>query len=273
MLFPAALSLAASRKNIYGVMPPADDDLLQIESLLLQDERAWLADREVSADGQPLQLARYDGLSKLNSEEREFAKALDHADFVTWWHRNPDRKPWSVRLVRGEHQNYFYPDFVICLSHYPGDVPLLRLVETKENVKDAARKARRGAANTGEGVLLSPPHARLRGVADEGHPARSGAFAVFHTVRRCVGGEVSALSQADWEAAFAGGGSGSVSGPGGSIPSLANRRTWPGRRATTNISPRESTRPRSEPPRNGREGAAAGTNGGTAPSRAASPPS
>ena len=85
MLFPAALSLAASRKNIYGVMPPADDDLLQIETLLLQDERAWLADREVSADGQPLQLARYDGLSKLNSEEREFAKALDHADFVTWW--------------------------------------------------------------------------------------------------------------------------------------------------------------------------------------------
>jgi type III restriction enzyme len=183
MLFPAALSLAASRKNIYGVMPPADDDLLQIESLLLQDERAWLADREVSADGQPLQLARYDGLSKLNSEEREFAKALDHADFVTWWHRNPDRKPWSVRLVRGEHQNYFYPDFVICLSHYPGDVPLLRLVETKENVKDAARKARRVPKTWGKVLFLTRDQARLRVVNDDGSLGVSVDFADLNPVR------------------------------------------------------------------------------------------
>jgi type III restriction enzyme len=183
MLFPAALSLAASRKNIYGVMPPADDDLLQIESLLLQDERAWLADREVSADGQPLHLARYDGLSKLNSEEREFAKALDHADFVTWWHRNPDRKPWSVRLVRGEHQNYFYPDFVICLSHYPGDAPLLRLVETKENVKDAARKARRVPKTWGKVLFLTRDQARLRVVNDDGSLGVSVDFADLNPVR------------------------------------------------------------------------------------------
>ena len=38
MLFPAALSLAASGKNIYGVLPPSDDDLAQIESLLMRDE-------------------------------------------------------------------------------------------------------------------------------------------------------------------------------------------------------------------------------------------
>ncbi|MBP8169456.1 MAG: DEAD/DEAH box helicase family protein [Azonexus sp.] len=183
MLFPSALSLAASRKNIYGVMPPADDDLLQIESLLLQDERAWLADREVSADGQPLHLARYDGLSKLNSEEREFAKALDHADFVTWWHRNPDRKPWSVRLVRGEHQNYFYPDFVICLSHYPGDAPLLRLVETKENVKDAARKARRVPKTWGKVLFLTRDQARLRVVNDDGSLGVSVDFADLNPVR------------------------------------------------------------------------------------------
>ena len=164
-------------------MPPADDDLLQIETLLLQDERAWLADREVSADGQPLQLARYDGLSKLNSEEREFAKALDHADFVTWWHRNPDRKPWSVRLVRGEHQNYFYPDFVICLSHYPGDAPLLRLVETKENVKDAARKARRVPKTWGKVLFLTRDQARLRVVNDDGSLGVSVDFADLNPVR------------------------------------------------------------------------------------------
>lgn len=168
MLFPAALSLVASRRNIYGVMPPSDDDLAQIEQLLMVDERSWLADREIDADGASLQLARYDGLSKLNGEERDFAKALDHADFVEWWHRNPDRKPWAVRLVRGEHQNYFYPDFVICLSHYPGDAPLMRLIETKESLKDAERKARRVPKRWGKVLFLTRDQARLRVINDDG---------------------------------------------------------------------------------------------------------
>lgn len=168
MLFPAALSLSPSRRNIYGVLPPSDDDLAQIEQLMLLDERAWLADRQIAVAGQTLQLARYDGTAKLNHEERQFAEALDRADFVEWWHRNPDRKPWAVRLVRGEHQNYFYPDFVICLAHYPGDVPMLRLIETKENVKDAARKARRAPQNWGKVLFLTRDQARLRVVNDDG---------------------------------------------------------------------------------------------------------
>lgn len=168
MLFPAALSLATSRRNIYGVMPPSDDDLAQIEQLLLVDERAWLADREITADGAALHLARYDGLSKLNNEERDFAKALDRADFVEWWHRNPDRKDWAVRLVRGEHKNYFYPDFVICLAHYPGDAPLMRLVETKESLKDAERKARRVPKSWGKVLFLTRDQERLRVINEDG---------------------------------------------------------------------------------------------------------
>ena len=168
MLFPSALSLAASRRNLYGVMPPADNDLTQIEQLLTLDERAWLADREIMVDGRQFVLARFDGASKLNSEERDFARALDRSDFVEWWHRNPDRKPWAVRLVRGEHQNYFYPDFVVCLSHYPGDLPLLRLVETKENLKDAARKARRVPEGWGKVLFLTREQSRLRVVNDDG---------------------------------------------------------------------------------------------------------
>lgn len=35
--------------------------------------------------------------------------------------------------MRGEHQNYFYPDFVACLVHFPGDEPSLRLIETKHD--------------------------------------------------------------------------------------------------------------------------------------------
>ena len=183
MVFPAALSLAASRKNIYGVLPPSEGDLERIESLLVLDEREWLADRQMMLEGSVLSIGKYDNLLKLNGEEREFAKALDRADFVEWWHRNPDRKPYAVRLVRGEHQNYFHPDFVVCLSHLPNgqsknaiqddepyharfplpnplpqageganeslrelqfpDDPIIRLIETKENTKDAARKARR----------------------------------------------------------------------------------------------------------------------------------
>lgn len=168
MLFPAALSLTPSRRNLYGVMPPADDDLAQIEQVLTLDERAWLADRGVAVDGRRFVLARFDGASKLNSEERDFARALDRADFVEWWHRNPDRKPWAVRLVRGEHQNYFYPDFVVYLSHYPGDSPLLRLVETKENLKDAARKAKRAPEGWGKVLFLTREQSRLRVVNDDG---------------------------------------------------------------------------------------------------------
>ncbi|MDP4030295.1 MAG: DEAD/DEAH box helicase family protein [Gallionella sp.] len=168
MVFPAVLSLAASRKNIYGVMPPSEDDLARIETLLMVDEREWLADRRMLfADGE-LSIGKYDNLLKLNGEEREFAQALDRADFVEWWHRNPDRKPYAVRLVRGEHQNYFHPDFVVCLSHVPSDTPVIRLIETKENTKDAARKARRIPKCYGKVLFLTKDQSRLRVVKDDG---------------------------------------------------------------------------------------------------------
>ncbi len=168
MVFPVALSLAASRKNIYGVLPPSDDDLSKIDQTLVLDEREWLADRKMMLTEGELRIGKYDSLLKLNGEEREFAKALDRADFVEWWHRNPDRKPYAVRLVRGEHQNYFHPDFVVCLSHLPGDEPVARLIETKENVKDAARKARRIPKSYGKVLFLTKDQSRLRVINDDG---------------------------------------------------------------------------------------------------------
>ncbi len=168
MVFPAELSLAASRKNIYGVLPPSEDDLARIETLLMLDEREWLDDRKLMLAGSALSIGKYDNLLKLNGEERDFAKALDRADFVEWWHRNPDRKPYAVRLVRGEHQNYFHPDFVVCLSHLPDDDPMIRLIETKENTKDAARKARRIPRCYGKVLFLTKDQNRLRVVKDDG---------------------------------------------------------------------------------------------------------
>ena len=100
-------------------------------------------------------MARFDGVCKLNGEERKFAQALDRADFVRWWHRNPDRKAWSVALVRGEHRNRFYPDFIICLEHFPGDEPQLRLTETKDSTKDAARKSKHTPSVYGKVLFLT----------------------------------------------------------------------------------------------------------------------
>ena len=168
MVFPAALALPVSRKNIYGVLPPSDDDLARVDSLLLLNERMWLEDRKLPLDAGEIRLGRYDATSRLNSEERDFAHALDRADFVEWWHRNPDRKPYAVRLVRGEHQNYFYPDFVVCLSHVSGDEPGLRLIETKESTKDAARKARRVPRSYGKVLFLTRDQNRLRVINDDG---------------------------------------------------------------------------------------------------------
>lgn len=77
-------------------------------------------------------------------------------------------KPYAVSLVRGEHQNYFYPDFVVSVSHYSGDEPASRLIETKENVKDAARKARRVPKYYGKVLFLTKDQSRLRIVNDDG---------------------------------------------------------------------------------------------------------
>ena len=89
MVFPAALSLSNSRKNIYGVLPPSDADLARIGTLSLLDEREWLCDRKIALDNGVLSIGKYHNLLKLNGEEREFAKALDRADFVEWWGNPP----------------------------------------------------------------------------------------------------------------------------------------------------------------------------------------
>ena len=105
---------------------------------------------------------------KLNQLERSFARALDQAEFVLWWYRNPDKKAYAVRVVRSEHDHYFYPDFVVCLNHCPDDLPMQRLLETKESTKDAARKAQHSPTGYGKVLFLTPDGSRLRWVQDNG---------------------------------------------------------------------------------------------------------
>ncbi|MBN3758548.1 DEAD/DEAH box helicase family protein [Paraburkholderia sp. Tr-20389] len=183
MLFPVDIPLTSSSKNIYGVLPPTNDELSLVEQVLLLEDRALLSEKTYFFEDQPFRTGKFDGVSSLNSEERAFARALDDADFVEWWHRNPDRKPYSVRLVRGEHKNFFHPDFVVCLQHYPGDKPILRLIETKENVKDAARKAKHVPDYYGKVLFLTKDHKRLRWVREDGSLGSDVDLEDLHEVR------------------------------------------------------------------------------------------
>ncbi|MBA1379986.1 DEAD/DEAH box helicase [Pseudomonas brassicacearum] len=168
MAFAAALPLNKSIRNIYGVFPPTKDEIPQIAQYIFADDRYLLKDKLWPLQEGSFKIGQYDSTAALNKEEMNFARALDKSDFVSWWHRNPDRKPYSVRLVRGEHKNNFYPDFVVCLSHYPGDTPILRLVETKQDSKDAARKAKHVPAFYGQVLFLTKDKNRLKWVKEDG---------------------------------------------------------------------------------------------------------
>lgn len=174
MLFPSVIALEASPKNIYGVLPPSSDDIERGRSELFMDDANWFEDRTYRlSGGSEFTVGEYDGVCKLNGLERKFAEALDTAAFVQWWHRNPDRKQYAVSVVRADHKNYFYPDFVVCVEHETGDEHLLRLVETKEDTKDASRKSRHEPKGYGKVLFLTPDRQRLRIVNDDGSLAES----------------------------------------------------------------------------------------------------
>ena len=168
MLFPADIALEKSAKNIYGVMPPTVQQGERVGQLLLMDDRQWLADKQYPFEDGDFSQGQFDGAWYGNALETAFSRALDNADFVVWWHRNPRNKPYAVRVVRAEHDNYFYPDFVVCVRHNPADVPLARLLETKDDTKDAARKAQHSPRFYGKVLFLTPDGQRMRWVNDDG---------------------------------------------------------------------------------------------------------
>lgn len=168
MLFPQDIPLQDSLKNIYGVMPPVHDDIDALQKQVPLQVRALLKPLALSFGDRPWFLAEYDGVHAMGEGELKFAKALDRAPFVKWWHRNPDRKPYSVRLVRGEHKHHFHPDFVVFLEHFRGDTPLLRLIETKESTKDAANKSKRFNAFYGRVLFITENKKELFCVNEDG---------------------------------------------------------------------------------------------------------
>ena len=169
MLFPEDLLLAHSNKNIYGVLPPTKDLIDKSKNSLFIDSEAWFTDLSYPLLGSArFVTSPYDESSKLNGFERQFAEALDRAPFVHWWHRNADRKPHCVAIVRADHKHYFYPDFVVCMAHSAGDDALLRLIETKDNTKDAARKARHTPQRYGSVLFITQDGQRIKIINHDG---------------------------------------------------------------------------------------------------------
>ncbi len=176
LLMPSSKTLLPSRKNIYGVMFPETDSVaLAAESLPLtaqplfrNEDYLFALDASGKPVGDMFSTARLDATYEFNTQELAFAKALDQADFVAWWHRNPQNKPYSIALMRSDSRNMFYPDFVVCLHHDLDDAPLMRLVETKHDVKDATRKAKHQSKTYGKVMFLTKDAKRFKIVQDNG---------------------------------------------------------------------------------------------------------
>jgi superfamily II DNA or RNA helicase len=84
MLFPSAIALERSAKNIYGVLPPSAQDGERVAQLLLMDDRQWLTDKHYQFDDGEFCQGQFDGAWFGNALETAFSRALDNADFVVW---------------------------------------------------------------------------------------------------------------------------------------------------------------------------------------------
>ena len=176
LLMPASKTLLPSRKNIYGVLFPETDGVaiaastlpLAAQPYFKNEEYVFALDTQNRPSGDIFATARLDATYEFNTQEMAFAKALDRAEFVAWWHRNPQGKPHSIALMRTDSRHMFYPDFVVCLHHELDDEPLTRLVETKHDVKDALRKSKHQSKSYGKVLFLTKDASRFKIVDDDG---------------------------------------------------------------------------------------------------------
>jgi len=141
---------------------------LTAQPLFKSETYVFTQDAGGKPSGDLFSTARLDATFEFNTQELAFAKSLDRADFVVWWHRNPQGKPYSIALMRTDSRHMFYPDFVVCLQHELDDDPLVRLVETKHDVKDANRKGKHQSKTYGKVLFLTKDATRFKIVNDDG---------------------------------------------------------------------------------------------------------
>ena len=170
LLLPATVAVMPSRKNIYGLLYPSQGEAAAARELLPPASRAQFKTETYvfGESAEVVSVACVDATYEFNESELNFAKALDRTEFVQWWHRNPHSKPFSVGLLRGDSKNLFYPDFIVCMTHMPGDAPLMRLIDPKHDTKDASRKAIHQSKYYGKVLFLTKDATRFKIVNDDG---------------------------------------------------------------------------------------------------------
>lgn len=168
LLYPLSRALIPAQKNLYGVIPPLDTAISDDRDTLDIDGQMTMLQTTLAHAAGTVSVFGIDGTAGVNLDELEFIKSMERDDHVVWWHRNPRNKPWSVRLVRGEHRYYFYPDFIVCLEYPTGQPPNTRMVETKDSTKDASRKAQRTPKIYGKVLFVTRDDNRLHIVNDDG---------------------------------------------------------------------------------------------------------
>ncbi|HEX3465699.1 MAG TPA: hypothetical protein VHS78_16735 [Candidatus Elarobacter sp.] len=172
IMFPEAVPLLKASRNLYGVFPPSLVDGKEMNQQMLPEERRLLESSVYLSvemkSAVPYSVAYVDSTWWSNTEEERFSRSLDNAEFVYWWHRNPPRKPFSVGVVRADAGGNFFPDFVVCLATFAGDEARVRLIETKDNLKDAVRKMQRQPKAYGRVIFITKDVGRFRMVSEDG---------------------------------------------------------------------------------------------------------
>jgi type III restriction enzyme len=168
LLIPGSVSLAPSPKNTYGIMFPSRGEVTTARDALRPEAKVYFRSDDYVLNESIHSVVALDATFELNEQETRFAKALDRAEFVHWWHRNPQGKPFSVGLVRADSEKLFYPDFVVCMEHVTGERPLLRLIDPKHDTKDAKRKAEHVSSFYGRVLFLTKDADRFKVVNEDG---------------------------------------------------------------------------------------------------------
>ncbi len=82
MVCQSKIVLELSAKNIYGVLPPSCEEGEKISSVMMVDDRAWLADKTYTFEDGAFSQGQYDGTWFGNNLENAFSRALDVASRV-----------------------------------------------------------------------------------------------------------------------------------------------------------------------------------------------
>ncbi len=168
LLLPATVMVKPAPKNSYGIMFPSKGAATQARDNLPSGARARYEAETYVLSSEVFGVAPIDATYELNEQELSFATALERADFVHWWHRNPQGKPFSVGLLRADSDKMFYPDFVVCMEHLMGEAPMMRLIDPKHDTKDASRKSQHVSRFYGKVLFLTKDADRYKIVNDNG---------------------------------------------------------------------------------------------------------